>query len=66
MKTLYKLISSETETWLNERVQKHLDDGWTLHGTPFAYGIRVCQAMTRVIQPAPTRGMTRSTGPRTA
>ena len=31
----YKLISVEHWSKLNDEVQKHLDDGWTLYGVPY-------------------------------
>lgn len=57
MKTNYKIVSAETVMDLAEFVQKKLDDGWDVHGTPFAFGIRICQAMIKPEKVVPIRGM---------
>ncbi len=48
MKTEYKLIVCYTNE-LMKQVNKALEEGWELYGTPFATKDYVCQAMLKTI-----------------
>jgi hypothetical protein len=45
----YKLLSAESDTALEKKVQDHIHSGWQPYGFPVAYGQHIVQAIVQYI-----------------
>lgn len=43
----FKIVAEFRPQMLGETIEKHLRDGWALHGNVFVHGDSVCQALSR-------------------
>lgn len=42
----FKILRNEEISFLEDEINEHLNDGWSLHGAPFIFNGEVAQAVT--------------------